>query len=113
MTLRYTKFEPEAKIKKMGQDVTLSCVVSAIPSPNMAWKKDGELVTNDDRHVVTQTDLTIRKLTSTDMGRYYCIAWNKRSVKARDVLLFVTGRDLNKVACSLTLQNVRQSKPKT
>ena len=91
VTIRYTNFLSPTKIAKKGQDVTLPCAVKAYPIPNMAWKKDGKLVTNGSRHVITRTELKISQVSTDDMGRYYCIAWNRGSVKAMNVMLFITG----------------------
>lgn len=91
VTIQYVDFLSPVKIAKIGQDVTLPCTVKAFPIPNMAWKKDGELVTNDSRHVITRTALKILQVSTGDMGRYYCVAWNRGSVQAKSVLLFISG----------------------
>ena len=74
VTIQYTNTWSRVKIAKKDQDVTLPCSVKAFPIPNMAWKKDGELVTNDSRHVITRTELKILQFSTVDMGRFYCIA---------------------------------------
>lgn len=91
MTIQYTNTYSPVKIATKDQDVTLPCSVKAFPIPNMAWKKDGELVTNDSRHVITRTELKILQFSTVDMGRYYCIAWNRGSVQAKNILLLITG----------------------
>lgn len=91
VTINYTDSLPPVKIAKKGQDVTLPCTVKAFPAPTMAWKKDGELVTNDSRHVITRTELKILQVSTEDMGYYYCVAWNRGSVQAKKVLLFISG----------------------
>lgn len=100
VTIQYTNFLSPTKIAKKGEDVTLPCTVKAYPIPNMAWKKEGELVTNDSRHVITRTELKIRQVSTDDMGRYYCIAWNRGSVKAMNVMLFITGTNHLHYFCS-------------
>ena len=91
VTIQYTDFLSPIKIAKKGQDVILPCSVKAFPVPNTAWKKDGELVTNDSRHVITRDQLKILKVSTEDMGKYYCIAWNRGSVQAKMVVLFISG----------------------
>ena len=89
--MQYTEFARQPTIAAKGQDVTLKCVVKAFPIPKTAWKKDGELVTKDDRHVITNTDLTIKQVDRSDMGKYSCIAWNRGSAQAKSTLLLITG----------------------
>ncbi|XP_074615759.1 scavenger receptor cysteine-rich type 1 protein M160-like isoform X2 [Acropora palmata] len=101
--MQYTKF-PERKIVKKGGNAKLDCVVKAYPVPNQAWKKDGELVTNDSRHFVTRTELTINQFDRSDMGSYACVAWNPISAQVREALLIMTGRP--KVAIPPSNQDV-------
>lgn len=98
VTIQYTNDWSPKKVATKGQDVTLPCSVTAFPIPNVAWKKDGELVTNDSRHVVTRTALKILQVSTADMGRYYCIAWNRGTVQAKNVLLLIKGAKLNSSA---------------
>ena len=91
--MQYTKF-PKGKIVKKGGNAKLDCVVKAYPVPNQAWKKDGELVTNDSRHFVTRTELTIKQFDRSDMGNYACVAWNPISAQVREALLIMTGNNL-------------------
>ena len=102
VTIQYTNNWSPQKSATKGQDVTLPCSVTAFPIPNVAWKKDGELVTNDSRHLVTRTALKILKVSTADMGRYYCIAWNRGTVQAKNVLLLIRGAKLN-CDCLFTL----------
>ena len=98
VTIQYTNYWPPQKSTTKGQDVTLPCSVTAFPIPNVAWKKDGELVTNDSRHVVTRTALKILQVSAADMGRYYCIAWNRGTVQAKNVMLLIKGAKLSSFA---------------
>ena len=94
VTIQYTDWSP-VKTAKKDEDVTLFCSVKAFPIPNMAWKKDGELVTNDSRHSVTRKELKISKVSTADMGRYYCIAWNRGTVQAKNIMLLIKGMELS------------------
>jgi len=98
VTIQYTNNWSPEKTAKKDQDVTLRCSVKAFPIPNMAWKKDGELVTNDSRHAVTRRELKILQVSAKDMGRYYCIAWNRGTVQAKKILLLITGVKLSSFA---------------
>lgn len=92
VTIQYINFPTQPKEATEGQSVTLPCVVKAFPVPQLAWKKDGELVTNDSRHVVTGTGLKIKQVGRSDMGKYYCVAWNRGSVQAKSTLLLIVGK---------------------
>ena len=92
------KFRSRPPKAKKGQDVSLPCVVKAFPVPRKAWKKDGVLVTNDSRHVITDTELRIKQVGRSDMGEYSCIAWNRGSVKSARALLLITGKVLSKIS---------------
>lgn len=92
VTIQYINFPTKAKKATEGQSVLLPCVVKAFPVPQLAWKKDGALVTNDSRHVVTGTRLKIKQVGRSDMGRYYCVAWNRGSVQAKSTLLLIVGK---------------------
>lgn len=109
MTIQYTNIWSSVKPAKKDQDVILPCSVKAFPVPNMAWKKDGELVTNDTRHTVTRKELKISQVSTVDMGRYYCIAWNRGSVQAKSVMLLITGVKLSCCNCLLDFHFKDQS----
>lgn len=109
MTIQYTNIWSSVKPAKKDQDVILPCSVKAFPVPNMAWKKDGELVTNDTRHTVTRKELKISQVSTVDMGRYYCIAWNRGSVQAKSVMLLITGVELSCCNCLLDFHFKDQS----
>ena len=96
VTIQYTNAWSSVKFAKKDQDITMPCSVKAFPIPNMAWKKDGELVTNGTRHTVTRKELKISQVSAADMGRYYCIAWNRGTVQAKSIMLLITGV---KLAC--------------
>lgn len=95
MTIRYKKAPQKEQNIKKGESVTLDCVVEAYPVAKQAWKKDGELVNNDSRHLVTRRELTIRQFDRSDMGSYGCVAWNPFSAQVREELLIMTGNNLN------------------
>ena len=95
VTMQFTNFPQKRNIVSPGQKVTLPCVVRAFPVPKTAWKKDGELVTKDGNHMITSSEMTIKKATRSDMGNYSCIAWNRGSVQAKSTLVLITGKDIS------------------
>ncbi|KAL9986144.1 hypothetical protein ACROYT_G000235 [Oculina patagonica] len=82
---------PIKTIATKGDLVTFNCNVTGVPKPRIAWKKDGELVTNDNWHTVTTnrasrkdstaSQLQIRQVNKGDIAEYSCIAWNRGSVR--------------------------------
>ena len=94
VTIQFTEFPQKPKVVLSGEKVTLRCVVRAFPDPQTAWKKDGELVTKDDNHMITSSELIIKKAVRSDMGNYSCIAWNRGSVQAKSTLVLITGKDI-------------------
>ena len=94
VTIQYTNFPKQPQKATEGQTVTLPCVVKAFPVPQQAWKKDGVLVTNDSRHLISGTGLKIQQVGTSDMGRYYCVAWNRGSVQAKSTLLLIVGKNV-------------------
>lgn len=112
LTVRFT-VEPSSQTLKKWDNAKLSCAVEAFPAAALAWKKNGELVTNDSRHLITTsvskgtldkdgvlltdhigsfkttTELTVQKFDRPDMGEYQCIAWNQGSAQASTPFLMV------------------------
>ena len=41
-----------------GQPVTLTCMASGVPTPNMSWQKDGKMITELDYRLVQIKDLS-------------------------------------------------------
>ncbi len=95
---------PIKTIATKGDLVTFKCNVTGVPKPRITWKKDGELVTNDNWHTVTTnrasrkdstaSQLQIRQVNKGDIAEYSCIAWNRGSVREVRALLLLTGKCL-------------------
>ena len=93
---------PKETIAEEGELVTLNCNVTGVPKPRIAWKKDGELLTNNIKHVVTNYEgsrndyaasrLQIRQVSKEDIAEYTCISWNRGSVREWKSTLLLTGK---------------------
>ncbi|NXK97014.1 HMCN1 protein, partial [Formicarius rufipectus] len=61
-----------------GRVATMDCLPSGSPSPSITWQKDGQLLPEDDKHMVLSSGRNLQILNSqiTDTGRYVCIAEN-------------------------------------
>ena len=101
VTVEYQDY-PRDTIATEGDEVTLNCNVSGVPKPRIAWKKDGELVTNGGKYTVTtgvtskkddtSSQLQIRQVTKEDISVYSCIAWNRGGVRVVQARLLLTGK---------------------
>ena len=109
--MQFKEFLEKPKRVSEGENVTLPCVVRAFPIPSTAWKKDGELVTNGDRHIISFSNLTIKNVKRSDMGKYSCVAWNKGSVKAKSTLVLVTGKKCYFPKCNTPHRAVSGPRP--
>ncbi|XP_077390337.1 obscurin [Festucalex cinctus] len=64
---------------KIGQTVKLSCKVTGLPQPVITWLKDGLVLEDDPRHIITADSsgtciLILDSLTVEDSGQYVCYA---------------------------------------
>ena len=118
VTVRILRSPSPQQLTK-NQNTKLSCAVEAFPAVTLSWKKDGELVTNDSRHVITRSvsqsiwrkdgevvpdgsgyynttsKLTILQTDRTDIGEYQCVASNLGSSRASNPSLVVVKGNLN------------------
>ena len=101
MTVDFQVF-PTMTVAKEGGMEYLQCKVTGVPIPQIAWKKDGELITNASRFAITtdisiknnsvSSQLLIRDVSKEDVGFYYCISWNRGSVRVTKTTLLLTGK---------------------
>ncbi|KAI5632857.1 immunoglobulin i-set domain-containing protein [Phthorimaea operculella] len=68
---------------KDHDDVVLSVRCDGVPKPEVHWYRDGEEITNDDRHQITkevsgqvESNLAIKHFNASDAGKYKCRAVN-------------------------------------
>lgn len=72
-----------------GEGVSLTCVVSGSPLPNVIWRRRGEIITNDTSNAVilettfmqanysfVQSVLDLCPVASSDAGEYTCFTEN-------------------------------------
>ena len=71
--------------------MTFICEATGVPTPTIIWKKDGELVTNDSRHVIDSKSLRILRAMEGDVGVYACVAWNKHAIISAIATLILIG----------------------
>lgn len=103
MTVEFADY-PRETVATEGDHVTLNCNVAGVPRPQIAWKKDGELVMNGSKHTVTTysasrkgytaSQLQIRQVSKEDVAVYSCIAWNRGSIRVWQARMLLTGKFL-------------------
>lgn len=101
MTVEFQELLTDAVAAEGGQ-ATLNCNVTGVPRPQIAWKKDGELVTNGTKNTVTTysassrgstaSQLQIRQVSKEDVAVYSCIAWNRGSIRVSQAAVILTGK---------------------
>lgn len=61
-----------------GKDITIKCVVEALPEPSFNWFKDGEGLIENSEIVIKGGELTLKNLKrEEDDGKYKCKATNE------------------------------------
>ncbi|CAF3454794.1 unnamed protein product [Rotaria socialis] len=78
-------------IQPEGTTVQLKCLASGKPSPEVRWKKNGKIL-SEDEYGVTQTQiLIIKDLRHSDTGNYTCELSNSFGAINATYILIVTG----------------------
>ncbi|KAL5264270.1 hypothetical protein ACHWQZ_G005388 [Mnemiopsis leidyi] len=86
--------ETEVRIGE-GQDVRLTCSVTANPAPTITWSRNGQTLNNNAKYLIdTVTDhvsvLVVRNVRKTsDVGTYKCEASNLLNTRSAEVNLMV------------------------
>ncbi|KAM6944598.1 hemicentin-1 [Lycodopsis pacificus] len=77
----------------MGEELTLECRATGIPTPRLSWLKDGVTLDGSDaRHITVTSDgstLTLLRLTPEDSGTYTCLAVSPAGQESKIYTLFV------------------------
>uniref|UniRef100_A0A8D2ZR19 Hemicentin-1 n=1 Tax=Scophthalmus maximus TaxID=52904 RepID=A0A8D2ZR19_SCOMX len=76
-----------------GEELTLECRATGIPTPRLSWLKDGvTLEESDTRHIAMTPDgstLTLLRLSPEDSGTYTCLAVSPAGQESKIYTLFV------------------------
>ncbi|KAF6031026.1 hypothetical protein EB796_010655 [Bugula neritina] len=81
-----------------GEDVDLRCETGGIPTPSVQWLKDGRLLSNSYKYIVTSYEpaykdnaviskLTVKNFQRYDAGRYQCKAVNDAGTQQQDFVI--------------------------
>ncbi|XP_054466068.1 hemicentin-1 [Anoplopoma fimbria] len=85
--------DPSEVSAPMGEELTLECRSTGIPTPRLSWLKDGvTLEESDARHIAVTADgstLTLLRLTPEDSGTYTCLAVSPAGKESKIYTLFV------------------------
>ncbi|TKS79048.1 Hemicentin-2 [Collichthys lucidus] len=77
----------------VGEELTLVCRATGIPTPRLSWLKDGvTLEGSDTRHIAVTPDgstLTLLRLSPEDSGTYTCLAASPAGQESKIYTLFV------------------------
>ncbi|KAA8592798.1 hypothetical protein FQN60_018253 [Etheostoma spectabile] len=77
----------------MGEELTLECRATGIPTPRLSWLKDGvTLEGSDARHIAVNpggSTLTLLRLSPEDSGTYTCLAVSPAGQESKIYNLFV------------------------
>lgn len=90
------RIQPAATLLKarIGQTVTLPCVVQGEPSPEVTWFHNGLPVGVTNRKSNT-TPLRIQQAKLTDQGTYKCVATNSAGQETSEIKLDILGKPFN------------------
>lgn len=60
-----------------GYNLMLMCTVTGKPTPSITWRRNGELIKNDSRHMIIPSGvLLVRQVDTKLSGQYKCVASN-------------------------------------
>ena len=72
---------------ELGNDVTLACVVTGLPTPRVVWKKDNKVLLDSQ----SARNITLVNISPADGGSYECSAINIVANDTRTTVLNVIG----------------------
>jgi len=75
-----------------GTTVQLKCLASGKPTPEIRWKKDGKILSEDEYGITQSQILNIKDLRRTDTGNFTCEVFNSFGSISASYVLIVTGR---------------------
>ena len=75
------------------EDVKVTCVAAGVPKPTVEWYKGENLLTSQNRVQVTDTELVISKVQTSDSGYYTCRAYHDYGANNAKVYLNVIKKE--------------------
>ena len=72
---------------ELGNDVTLACIVTGLPTPRVVWKKDNKVLQDSQ----STGNITLVNISPADAGSYECSAINIVANDTRTTVLKVIG----------------------
>lgn len=67
--------------RTLGGNISFDCSASGVPTPNITWEKDSNVITNSGRFAVSASGLRITDIKEEDVGDYTCVARNVAGIK--------------------------------
>ncbi|CAF1087541.1 unnamed protein product [Rotaria sordida] len=77
-------------IQPEGTTVQLKCLASGKPSPEVRWKKNGKILSEDEYGITQSQILNIKDLRQSDTGNYTCEVFNSFGTINATYILIVT-----------------------
>uniref|UniRef100_A0A8C2E4Z8 Neural cell adhesion molecule L1 n=1 Tax=Cyprinus carpio TaxID=7962 RepID=A0A8C2E4Z8_CYPCA len=93
----YWTKEPKSQLYSPGETVKLECKADGIPSPEVTWSINGNLLTDidpDPRRSVKHGVLTLKNVELSDTAVYQCKAVNKHSSILINAYVYVIGKGI-------------------
>ncbi|CAF2884935.1 unnamed protein product [Rotaria sp. Silwood2] len=81
---------PTRVIQPEGTTVQLKCLASGKPSPEIRWKKNGKILSEDEYGVTQMQILIVKDLRQSDTGNYTCELFNSFGAINTTYILVVT-----------------------
>ncbi|CAF2369222.1 unnamed protein product [Rotaria sp. Silwood2] len=86
-----SQIESTKVIQPEGTTVQLKCLASGKPSPEIRWKKNGKILSEDEYGITQSQILNIKDLRQSDTGNYTCEIFNSFGTINATYILIVTG----------------------
>ena len=76
------------EVSVRDREVAFKCLATGEPTPTITWRKDGELLREDRRHIISREGtLSIIDPRPEDQGQYECLAQNTAGEVASEAKL--------------------------
>ncbi|CAF4210115.1 unnamed protein product [Rotaria sp. Silwood2] len=85
-----SQIESTKVIQPEGTTVQLKCLASGKPSPEIRWKKNGKILSEDEYGITQSQILNIKDLRQSDTGNYTCEIFNSFGTINATYILIVT-----------------------